>query len=75
MCERNIMADASSLVHAGDSSPKTLGHMADLSGDKLSTDEKTALYKKHNAYKEGPERELPKGMERIEKPKEREYWT
>lgn len=43
----------------------TLGSLIDKNSDKLSADEKQALHKKHNAYKDEPIRkELPKGMTR-----------
>ena len=78
VCERNIMVDASTLVGVADATPKTVGGLADKNADKMSDDQKAALYKKHNAYKEADPnvepRPLPPGMERIERPKEREYW-
>ena len=75
-CERALLSDASTVGGLGDVTPKTLGMLADKKADKLSIEEKASLYKKHNAYKEGnPDKPLPKGMSRIEKPKEREVWT
>lgn len=72
---RLLLADASTVIGIGDASPKTVGAIADRNADKLSVDEKVALYKKNNAYKEGPDKALPDGMTRIEKPSERTRWT
>lgn len=57
-------------VRKSDSELKTIGDLADRNRDKLSQDEKIALYKKHNDYKEQKEEtELPQGMTRMKKGK------
>jgi hypothetical protein len=49
---------------------KTLGHLAHRNSETMSEDQKNELYRKHNSYKENtPEKPLPKGMNRIKKPK------
>lgn len=46
----------------------TVGHLAHRNGERYSDDQKEAIRRKVNAYKEGsPERELPKGMNRMRK--------
>lgn len=58
------MADCASQVGI-DNSIKTVGGIADKNREKMSDDEKIALYCKHNQYKhEYPDRPLPNGMER-----------
>lgn len=52
-----------------------LGHLADRNRDRMSNDEKSHLYKKHNDYKEKSiESNLPSGMSRINQ-KKRKKWT
>lgn len=60
----------SASVKKSDSELKTLGDLALRNTERLSDDEKTALYMKHNAYKEDKieTKPLPKGMSRIKKP-------
>lgn len=70
---RNYILDASSQscsVRKSDNELKTLGDLALRNTDKMSDDQKIALYKQHNAYKETQEetKPLPKGMSRIKKP-------
>jgi putative FmdB family regulatory protein len=62
-------------VKKSDSELKTLGDLAARNSDRMSTDEKHSLYKKHNSYKEDvSEKPLPKGMSRLKKgPKTK--WT
>lgn len=73
---RNVLSDAESTIVIGDSSPKTVGAMAERNADKLSADEKHHLNKKHNAYKEQDlNKPLPPGMERIQKPSEKPSWS
>lgn len=56
-------------VRKSDSELKTIGDLANRNRDRLSEDEKIALHKKHNDYKDqGLVKELPKGMSRIKKP-------
>lgn len=72
--ERNYVADAltqSSSVKKSDNELKTLGDLAMRNTERMSNDEKSALYRKHNDYKEDKsldEKPLPKGMSRIKKP-------
>jgi len=55
-------------VKKSDSELKTIGDLANRNRDKMSNDEKTALYAKHNAYKDHKEEKpLPKGMTRMKK--------
>lgn len=78
-CERSLVDDAESVIGVGDATPKTLGGLADKQADKLSADQKAEMKKNHNAYREADPnvepKPLPAGMSRIERPKEREYWT
>jgi putative FmdB family regulatory protein len=58
----------SSSVRKSDSELKTVGDIANRNRDRLSDDEKRAIYEKHNAYKEQEsEKELPTGMSRMRK--------
>lgn len=51
----------------------TVGHLAKRNRDTFSADKKHSLLKKHNEYKEVvPEKDLPKGISRIEKKKKYE---
>lgn len=62
-------------VRKADYELKTLGDLANRNRDKLSNDEKTHLYQKHNDYKEQPStKALPSGMSRIKKPPKTK-WT
>jgi putative FmdB family regulatory protein len=55
-------------VRKSDSELKTIGDLANRNRDKLSDDQKTELYQKHNSYKEHKEEKpLPKGMSRMKK--------
>jgi putative FmdB family regulatory protein len=57
-------------VKKSDSELKTLGDLAKRNTDRMSDDEKQAIWKKNNAYKETPsDKPLPKGMSRLKKPK------
>lgn len=68
---RSYMKDVSTLntsVRKADSELKTIGDLANRNRDKMSSDQKAALYEKHNAYKDHKEEKpLPKGMSRIKK--------
>lgn len=72
--ERNYIADAitqSSSVKKSDSELKTIGDLAMRNTERMSDDEKSALYRKHNSYKEDTsldQKPMPKGMSRIKKP-------
>lgn len=55
-------------VKKSDSELGTIGDLANRNRDRLSDDEKLALYHKHNSYKDSePNTELPKGMSRIQR--------
>lgn len=57
-------------IKKSDSELRTIGDLALRNTEKMSDDQKQALYMKHNSYKyENSEKELPKGMNRISKPK------
>jgi len=56
-------------VRKSDDELKTIGDLANRNRDRLSEDQKTQLYNKHNSYKDQESvKELPKGMSRIKKP-------
>lgn len=59
----------SASVKKSDSELKTIGDLAMRNTERMSEDEKTALYMKHNSYKDeqDKQKELPKGMSRIKK--------
>lgn len=62
-------------VKKADSELKTIGDLANRNRDKMSQDEKEALFKKHNDYKlQESTKELPKGMSRIKKPSQKIKW-
>lgn len=65
-CCRDFVGDVTSLQKPFDSTPKTVGSLADRNASKLSNDEKHELKKKLliNSEKE-QSRELPSGMSRI----------
>lgn len=77
-CNRSYIEDISTLnasVKKSDSELKTLGDLANRNRDRMSDDHKNYLHKKHNDYKDTQiEKELPKGMSRIEKPKTKIKW-
>jgi putative FmdB family regulatory protein len=62
-------------VRKSDGELKTLGDLANRNRDRLSNDQKQALYKNHNSYKEEEsKKQLPSGMTRLKKqPKTK--WT
>lgn len=63
-----------SSVKKHDTELKTIGDLAKRNTERMSEDEKTHLYIKHNSYKENkPEKDLPKGMSRIKKPKKSKW--
>lgn len=68
---RDYVLDASTVnssVKKSDSELKTVGDLANRNRDRLSEDEKSSLYKKHNSYREDlPDNPLPKGMSRMNK--------
>ena len=58
-----------SSIKKSDSELTTIGDLANRNRDKMSTDQKQALYAKHNEYKEQTsDKALPSGMSRIKKP-------
>ena len=76
-CSRHYgdMLTINGSVKKSDSELKTIGDLANRNRDKLSDDEKIHLYDKHNKYKDQElEKQLPKGMSRIKKPKKTMKW-
>lgn len=70
------MTTISSSVKKADSELKTVGDLANRNRDRMSEDHKHSLYMKHNSYKEQESiKDLPSGMSRIKKPKEKIKWT
>lgn len=76
--ERHYIKDIttqSASVKKHDSELKTIGDLANRNRDKMSDDQKTYLYNKHNEYKDNSTpKPLPKGMNRISK-KPKIKWT
>ena len=68
--QRSYIVDVSSQtssIKKTDSELRTIGDLANRNRDRMSNDEKIALYNKHNSYKQQPEKPLPKGMTRMKK--------
>jgi putative FmdB family regulatory protein len=71
---RNYVADVltqSATVKKSDSELKTIGDLALRNTERMSDDQKSALYRKHNEYKEdtsADQKPLPTGMSRLKKP-------
>jgi|688.fasta_scaffold370926_3 putative FmdB family regulatory protein len=70
---RNYILDVttqSASVKKSDSELKTIGDLAQRNTERMSEDQKTELYIKHNSYKEhtGESKPLPTGMKRITRP-------
>ena len=64
---RDVSTQSASVKKA-DSELKTIGDLANRNRDRMSEDEKTALYKKHNDYKlDKEDTPLPNGMSRMKK--------
>lgn len=64
------VATQSTSVKKSDSELKTLGDLALRNSERMGSDEKNALYSKHNSYKyEESKKQLPSGMNRVKKPK------
>ena len=62
-------------VKKSDSELKTIGDLANRNRDRMTNDQKNYLDKKHNEYKDqNLAKELPKGMSRIKKPKNKIKW-
>lgn len=71
---KDIITQATS-VKKTDSELKTLGDLANRNRDKMSSDQREHLDKKHNEYKDNKENKpLPKGMSRMPKGKKIK-WT
>ena len=73
------MLSISSSVRKSDSELKTLGDLANRNRDKMSKDQRVALDKKHTQYqddklKDELTKQLPKGMSRMKKPKNKIKW-
>jgi len=64
------VATQSASVKKSDNELKTIGDLAMRNSERMSNDQKTDLYIKHNSYKEEKTetKPLPKGMSRIKKP-------
>lgn len=71
LCNRNYEIDLITLntsVKKSNSELKTIGDLAKRNSDKMSDDEKRALYMKHNSYKDEKDlKPLPSGMSRVKK--------
>ena len=73
---KDDMQTISTSIKKLDSELKTIGDLANRNRDKLSDDEKQHLFNKHNEYKdEAFQKPLPKGMDKISKPKKKIKWT
>ncbi len=68
LVQRDLQSDLPrTFVKLGDDQLK-LGHLGKRNTERISKDEQTHLYKKHNEYKyTEPTKELPSGMNRIER--------
>lgn len=72
---RNDALNVNVSVKKADSELKTLGDLADRNRDRMSSDQKAELNKKHNDYKAPVQKkELPKGMTRMKKPSQKFQW-
>lgn len=71
ICDRNYGIDLITLnssIKKSDSELKTIGDLAKRNSDRMSDDEKHALYQKHNSYKDEKDlKPLPSGMSRLKK--------
>lgn len=62
-------------VRKGDGELKTLGDLANRNRDRMSSDQKAELNRKHNEYKAPVQKkELPKGMTRMKKSSGKFQW-
>jgi putative FmdB family regulatory protein len=52
----------------------TLNHLAHRNSSRMSSDQKDALTRKHNKYRENEKGELPKGMKRMKKETEKPWY-
>lgn len=78
ICERYYHEDMLSInssVKKSDTELKTIGDLANRNRDRMSEDQRSELYNRHNSYKDQEStKELPKGMSRIKKPKNKIKW-
>ncbi len=76
---RDYNEDISTLsasVKKSDSELKTIGDLANRNRDRMTEDQKTTLYEKHNDYKEvTSDKPLPSGMSRMKKPSKPKWPT
>ena len=76
---RDYITDVGSIfgsVKKSNSELKTLGDLANRNRDNMCEDQRQLLFEKHNSYKEDKsEKDLPKGMSRIKKTKQKTKWT
>jgi putative FmdB family regulatory protein len=62
-------------VKKTDAELSTIGDLANRNRDRMSDDQKQSLYVKHNEYKDSAfQKELPSGMSRMKKPKQKTKW-
>jgi hypothetical protein len=67
MYTEDVLTQSSS-VKKSDSELKTIGDLAKRNSDRMSEDQKHALYMKHNSYKDQQDlKPLPTGMSRVKK--------
>lgn len=74
---RDYITDAKTInssVKKSDTELSTVGDLANRNRDRMSSDQKMELAKKHNEYKENFNMKLPKGMSRISKKKIKNKW-
>lgn len=72
---REDLLSLNTSVRKSDNELRTIGDLANRNRDKMSEDHKTHLKEKHNDYKEqAPTKELPKGMSRLQRPKQKIKW-
>lgn len=70
------MLTITSSVKKADSELKTIGDLANRNRDRMSEDQIQTLNDKHNSYKDAtPKKDLPKGMSRMKKNKDKIKWT
>jgi hypothetical protein len=72
----DLMNMGSSVIKS-DSELKTIGDLADRNRDRMSSDHKAALNRKHNEYKnnkENQQKSLPQGMSRLKKTSGKFQW-
>ena len=70
---RDYGADNITGTVKGSGGAKTLGHLAEVNSSRLSSDQKEALRKKHNKYKDNPDA-IPVKGERMKKTQEKPWY-